>query len=192
VYAGTTTITATDSTGATASTTLTVRDPVTLTVIPAGGGTGSVTSTPAGINCGTDCSERYNIGTSVTLTASASISSNFVGWSACDTASGTTCTVTMNDPRAATASFDLKQFALTVNRAGVGSALGSVSSSPAGINCGTDCSETYTYNTVVTLTASPSLLFSTWSGCDAVAGATCIVNMNSVKSVTATFLGLPF
>jgi alpha-tubulin suppressor-like RCC1 family protein len=191
VHAGTTTITATDSTGATASTTLTVRDPVTLTVIPAGGGTGSVASTPPGINCGTDCSNLYNVGTSVTLTANASISSNFAGWSGCDTASGTTCTVTMNDPRAVTAAFDLKQFVLTVNRAGLGSALGSVSSSPAGVSCGTDCSATYTYNTVVTLTASPSMLVSGWNGCDTVSGATCIVNMNSVKSVTATFVGLP-
>jgi hypothetical protein len=192
VSSGTTTITATDSSGATAATTLTVRDPVRLSVVPAGGGTGIVTSTPAGISCGADCSETYSVRTSVNLTASPSNKSIFDGWSGCDAASGTTCSLTMNDPRSVTAMFDLKRFVLTVNRAGLGSGLGSASSSPQGIDCGADCSETYTIDTVVTLTASPSLLFSGWSGCDSVSGATCTVAMSSAKSVTASFLSLPF
>src|SRR5207253_4528152 len=70
-------------------------------------------------------------------------------------------------------SSDLQRFILTVNRAGMGS--GSVSSSPPGISCGTDCSEPYGADTVVTLTATPSPLsiFTGWSGCDTVSGATC-------------------
>jgi alpha-tubulin suppressor-like RCC1 family protein len=191
VSAGTTTITATDSTGASASATLTVRDPVMLSVIPSGSGSGSVNSTPPGISCGTDCSEPYRIATSVTLTASPSSRSTFEGWSGCDTASGTACTVTMNDPRAVTAAFELKRFVLTINRSGLFAGSGNVSSSPAGISCGTDCSEPYTVDTVVTLTATPSLLFTGWSGCDAVSGATCTVTMRAAASVTASFLGLP-
>ncbi|MGI8822522.1 MAG: sulfatase family protein, partial [Acidimicrobiia bacterium] len=40
-----------------------------LTVTRAGTGSGTVRSTPAGIKCGTDCTESYASGTSVTLTA---------------------------------------------------------------------------------------------------------------------------
>lgn len=53
----------------------------TLTVSKAGTGSGTVTSSPSGINCGTDCSEAYRVNASVTLTASASADSIFTGWS---------------------------------------------------------------------------------------------------------------
>ena len=194
VSPGTTTITATDRSGASASTTLTVRDQVgrvSLSVIRAGAGTGSVSSSPPGISCGTDCSEPYDSGTSVTLTASPASGSTFNGWNGCDAVSGAICTVTMSASRSVTATFDLQRFILTVNRAGMGS--GSVSSSPPGISCGTDCSEPYGADTVVTLTATPSPLsiFTGWSGCDTVSGATCTVTMSSARSITATFQGVP-
>ena len=194
VSPGTTTITATDRSGASASTTLAVRDQVgrvSLSVIRAGAGTGSVSSSPPGISCGTDCSEPYDSGTSVTLTASPASGSTFNGWNGCDAVSGATCTVTMSASRSVTATFDLQRFILTVNRAGMGS--GSVSSSPPGISCGTDCSEAYAADTVVTLTATPSPLsiFTDWSGCDTVSGATCTVTMSSARSITATFQGVP-
>jgi hypothetical protein len=41
----------------------------TLSVTRTGAGGGSVTSSPAGITCGSDCSEAFASGTSVTLTA---------------------------------------------------------------------------------------------------------------------------
>src|SRR5439155_11153865 len=62
---GTTTITATDTSGTSASTTLTVPERFTLSVVPAGGGLGSVSSNPPGITCGADCSELYDSGTGV-------------------------------------------------------------------------------------------------------------------------------
>jgi alpha-tubulin suppressor-like RCC1 family protein len=188
VSLGTTTITATDSTGATASATLTVRDRFTLSVLPAGTGRGSVTSSPSGINCGADCSELYDSGNTVILTAAADSRSTVAGWIGCETVSGATCTVTMNAARTVTAIFDLKRFELTVSRSGLGSDMGSVSSSPSGISCGSDCYEPYDVDTVVTLTAAPSLLFTGWSGCDSAAGATCTVTMGSARSVTARFL----
>ena len=55
--------------------------PGTLTVLKSGSGTGLVTSTPAGIACGTDCQEPYVFGTSVTLSAVADVGSTFAGWS---------------------------------------------------------------------------------------------------------------
>ena len=191
IASGVTTITATNRSGVTASTTLTVAPQVTLSVVRTGAGAGSVASTLAGIDCGADCSEAYDSGTTVTLTATPAANSTFVGWNGCDAVSGTTCTVTMSASKVVTATFDLKRFALTVTRSGIGAALGSVSSSPSGISCGSDCSESYTIDTVVTLTASPALLFTGWSGCDAVSGATCTVRMSAAKSVNASFMALP-
>ena len=188
VGAGTTTITATDATGASASTTLTIVGEANLTVFRTGAGTGTVTSSPVGINCGTDCSEAYASGTVVTLTASAAGDSTFAGWSGCDTVSGATCTVTVDSGRTATAAFDLRRFVLTVNKTGLVSSQGSVTSNPPGIDCGADCAEPYTSGTVVTLTASPSMLFGSWSGCDSVSGMTCTVTVTSARSVTAGFM----
>jgi len=128
----------------------------------------------------------------VTLTAAPATRSIFIGWSGCDTVADTTCTVTMNASRSVIATFDLQRFTLTVNKTGSGS--GTVTSNPPGIDCGPDCTEPYTIDTVVTLTATPNVLnvFTGWSGCDTVADRTCTVTMGSARSVAAGFLGFPF
>jgi hypothetical protein len=36
------------------------------------------------------------------------------------------------------------------------------------------------------------MFLSGWSGCDSVSGATCTVTMRAARSVTATFVGVPF
>jgi len=66
---------------------------------------------------------------------------------------------------------------------------GTVTSSPAGINCGGTCSALYNMGTVVTLIATPDLLslFSGWTGCDTVNGMSCTVSMSNAKSVVAHF-----
>ena len=78
----------------------------TLTVAKAGTGSGTVTSSPAGINCGADCSEPYNSGTVVTLTPTAAAGSTFAGWSGACTGTGA-CQVTMNAAKSVTATFTL-------------------------------------------------------------------------------------
>ena len=160
-----------------------------VTVSRAGSGTGTVTSNPAGINCGADCSEPYVVGSSVTLTAVAASGSVLTGWTGCNTTSGATCTVTVNAARAVTATF-ARIYTLTVQKSGLGS--GTVTSSPAGISCGSNCSASFISATTVTLTATPGMLtiFTGWSGCDSTSGNTCTVNMNAARSVTANFLGL--
>lgn len=53
----------------------------TLTVVKTGGGSGTVASNPAGISCGSDCSEVLNYGSIISLSAVADSGSFFVGWS---------------------------------------------------------------------------------------------------------------
>jgi hypothetical protein len=68
-------------------------------------GNGTVTSDPAGIFCGVDCTNNYFKDTVVTLTALPGPNSYFVGWS--EGCSGTehTTTVTMNGDKTCTATF---------------------------------------------------------------------------------------
>jgi len=79
----------------------------TLTVNKTDLGSGTVTSSPSGINCGSTCSATYVSGTTVTLTATPDLLSGFGGWSGCDSVSGNTCTVNMNSARSVTADFKL-------------------------------------------------------------------------------------
>jgi hypothetical protein len=158
-----------------------------LTVTKAGSGSGTVTSSPAGIDCGADCTESFNWGTVVTLTAAASGGSTFAGWSGAGCSGTGTCQVTMDAAKSVTATFTGSQPALTVVKAGTGS--GTVTSSPAGIDCGTTCSASFSFNTVVTLTAVASVgsTFAGWSGSGCSGTGTCVVTMDASKSVTATF-----
>ena len=76
-----------------------------LTVQKAGGGSGTVTSSPSGIDCGSDCTETYNAGTIVTLTAVAASGSIFEGWSGGGCSGTGTCAVTMDTSKTVTAAF---------------------------------------------------------------------------------------
>ncbi|MCG3116636.1 MAG: InlB B-repeat-containing protein [Candidatus Manganitrophus sp. SA1] len=158
-----------------------------LTVTKAGDGNGTVTSNPVGINCGTACSQTYNINTQVTLTAAPAADSDFISWTGCDTANGTSCTVNMNAAKSVTATFNLKTFTLTLTKAGTG--VGTVTSNPTGIDCGSACAHSYVINTAVILTAAPGpdADFISWAGCDSSTGNSCTVTMSSAKTVTATF-----
>jgi hypothetical protein len=85
----------------------------TLTVTKAGIGTGTVTSSPAGINCGSDCSEGYASGTSVTLTAAPGAGSTFAGWSGACSGTGS-CAVSMTVARSVTATFNATTPVVTI------------------------------------------------------------------------------
>ena len=77
----------------------------TLTISEAGTGSGTVVSSPSGINCPGTCSWNYPSGTQVTLTASAATGSTFDGWSGACSGTGT-CPVTMGGDQSVTATFD--------------------------------------------------------------------------------------
>jgi hypothetical protein len=165
---------------------------VPVTVTKRGNGFGTVTSTPAGIDCGTDCKENYPPGTSVTLRAVPAPGSDFSGWDYrhCR-GTAPTCTLTLDQKHTrevnVTATFSTSM-TLAVAKTGNGS--GTVTSTPAGINCGADCSENYPANTFVTLSAvsSPGSSFSGWSEINCRGTApTCTVRMDRSRQVMATF-----
>jgi len=79
----------------------------TLTVTLDGSGSGSVFSTPAGIDCAADsCDALFESGSSVTLTATPNSSSTFGSWSGCTSATGASCSVTMDSSKGVTATFN--------------------------------------------------------------------------------------
>ena len=128
---------------------------VPLTVVRAGTGNGLVTSEPAGIVCGDDCTADFDSNASVTLMAEPATGSSLTGWSE-PGCSGDTCTVTMDQVRTVTATFTLNQYQLTIKRQGQGT----VSSFPAGIACGLTCSAMFDYGTLVTLSPVPAIGYS--------------------------------
>ena len=80
----------------------------TLTVSKTGAGTGTVMSSPNGINCGGTCSAQFDAGEAVTLMAIADAGSTFGGWGGdCgQCGSNTTCQVTMDGDKSCTVEFD--------------------------------------------------------------------------------------
>jgi plastocyanin len=75
----------------------------TLTVSIAGSGSGTVTSSPAGISCPGTCAANFDYGTTVTLTAHPAAGSAMIGWS--DDCSGPSCAPKLTGPATATATF---------------------------------------------------------------------------------------
>ncbi len=145
----------------------------------------------------------------VSATASSGLTVTFssLTTSTC-TVSGTTvtlvatgiCTIAANQPGDAnylaapqeTRSFEIASpgnYALSVTKTGTGT--GTVTSNPAGIDCGSTCSSDFTGTTVVTLTAvaAGQSAFSGWSGACTGTG-TCQVTMDQTITVTATFTSI--
>lgn len=80
----------------------------TLNIFNSGGtGLGTITSIPAGIDCGSICTASFPNGTVITLTATPVASSTFTGWigDSCPNATSTTCILPMTAIRNVTAIF---------------------------------------------------------------------------------------
>ena len=101
-------------------------------------GSGAVMSAPAGIDCGGICQANFTQGDTVVLTATPAAGQSFAGWGGACSGSQPTCAVLMSEARSASAAFapnNGSSFALTVSLQGGGT----VSSQPAGIDCGSAC-----------------------------------------------------
>lgn len=159
-----------------------------LTVTKVGNGAGRVASTPSGIECGADCTEFYDQGAQVTLSASADPGSTFTGWQGACTGAGTVCTILVNAATDVTAVFTLNQYQVTVAKAGNG--LGQLTSIPAGLACGSDCTEFYAYGALVTINANadPSSTFAGWIGACSGNTPVCTITIDAAKNVTAIFM----
>jgi Divergent InlB B-repeat domain/Putative Ig domain len=69
-------------------------------------GSGTVASSPKGINCGKQCNHAYTVGSAVTLTAKPAKKHLFLGWSGACSGTALTCTVPMLNNTDVTATFN--------------------------------------------------------------------------------------
>jgi hypothetical protein len=150
-----------------------------------GGPGGTITSSPAGINCGSSCTASFDNGTKVTLSAAPSAGNSFAGWAGACSGTAPTCTVVMNSAASVSANFAHAQVQLSVTENGAGT----ITSNPPGISCGATCVATFNSGTQVTLTARPNSgnSFAGWSGACSGSSSTCALVLNSGMSVVADF-----
>ena len=150
----------------------------------AGSAGGQVTSSPVGIDCGTDCSATYPSGQTVRLNPAPNADSIFTGWTGdAGCADGS---LTMNANKSCTANFGLNWVALTVTKSGGGTIL----SMPAGIDCGSACSNNYVSGSTVVLHATPAagFMFAGWSGGGCAASPDCSVTLTSATTIATNFI----
>jgi hypothetical protein len=86
-----------------------------LSVAISGSGSGTVTITPGGTKCVSNCSKNFATGTSITLTASAAAGSNFAGWSGAGCSGTGTCNLTLTADQTVTATFIASDFAVSAS-----------------------------------------------------------------------------
>jgi hypothetical protein len=159
--------------------------------------TGTISSTPAGINCGQGgtCNAAFDSGVTVNVTAAPPLDfgSLFQSWSGDCTGSGP-CVVDMTADRSVTATFvpNTTTYTITVIKTGTGS--GTVQGPLGGVDCGSTCSGPAPAESSGVLTAFPDpvSIFAGWSGGGCAAGQIdCVVTMHSDETVTAIFNSSP-
>jgi hypothetical protein len=159
---------------------LPLPDSYPLTVTVSGG---SVTSIPAGIDCGLTCNVDFDPDTPVTLTAVPALAGDrFNGWGGDCTAAGTSafCTLVMDAPKVVSASY-ASMVGVQASRAGFGRIEAAAAAGGTGIACGnqgtrtlSDCLASYPRGQSLTLTATaePGSFVALWGGACEGQGAT--------------------
>lgn len=84
-----------------------VTNQYTLTITKGDTGSGTVTSSPSGIDCGADCQEAYNSNTVITLTVTPGPGTIFTGWAGSEDCSDGVVTMDTPDMKTCWAIFDM-------------------------------------------------------------------------------------
>ena len=154
---------------------------------------GTVTSSPPGINCGgglTDCAASFPTGTTVTLTPTPA-SAFQLAWSGACSGIGA-CAVTMNADQQVSATINRNPETILMI---TGTGGGSVTSNPPGIVCSVpfveadNCVADFPVGATVSLTpaADSTSVFAGWSGGSCSGTGTCSFTSSSDQTITATF-----
>jgi hypothetical protein len=123
-------------------------------------GGGEMTIQPRG-DCGITCSEiTYEHGTPIILVPKPDDGFQFGGWKE----PGCSESFTITKDVTCTAIFKPQMFTLKIKKGGSGD--GHITSQPIGIDCSSDCEESYAINTHITLVAKPdkNSVFKEWKG----------------------------
>ena len=182
---------------------------VSITVNGTGSGTVEFDDADCSGTAGADtghCSETYDAGSTVQLTAVTDEGSTFAGWGgACaNYSTNPTCTVTLNSDSNVIATFNLTSQPtepLTVSLVGTGTGTVTDTSEVTNISCtetkGTaptgTCMANPNYGSTVVLTANPGgdgSTFAGWTG-DCSGTGTCTLQMTAAHALTANFVPAP-
>ena len=166
-------------------------------------GEGTVVSNPAGITCtgssGKECTEEFEEGAEVTLTASPAAGYRFQSWQSCAGGlNGRQCTVTMSEAKEVGVKFK-RVYDLTIVKAGSG--LGSVYNNKNGLTCTLRCSSvTIPFPEGVSFTLSgqapnAEFYFKEFTGgtgsAAACSGTECTMTLSEASTVEAVFEDRP-
>ncbi len=155
-----------------------------LTVIPTTGGT--VMSSPVGIDCGSDCDDRFAHNGTVTLNVALDPNYVVTGWTGiggCGT--NTSCAILLDSSKTVSPVIEGVN-RLTVTKTGNGT----VTTDDGMIDCGSTCEYGYTGgNTFLQATPDTGWTFANgWTGSCAGEDSSCSLNMSSSQSTHATFI----
>jgi hypothetical protein len=164
-----------------------------------GNGTGTVTSSPAGISCPGACFHGFTAGSALRLTATPQSSGYvFTRWTGgpCLNSTNSVCEFTVTTSTTASAEFMTVQY---VNMLFDGNGSGRVTSVPAGVDCTSNCFGGFAYGTTITLTAAASAgsSFDGWGLPPQVAGdctgslPNCTILMDMARMARPRFTLLP-
>lgn len=161
---------------------------VTLTIVRGGNATGTITSDPAGIDCGAGCAASFAPGTLVTLTATPAAGVGFTGWGGACSGTLTTCSVSLGSTGVAVnANFDTLRHTVTAST--VGNGTGRIAAASVGIDCPGTCMATVDHGTGVafTATAQTGSTFLGWSGACTGTQPTCMIPIDADTQLSAAF-----
>jgi hypothetical protein len=150
-----------------------------LTVTKAGTGTGAVTSSPVGVDCGSTCSFNYTSGTEVTLSATPA-GDDTLTWSGEGCSGSGTCVVTLSQARNPTATFTKVPNHVTISYAGTGTG---ATDPVAGVY-------QYDDDATATTTQTPAThsTFTSWSGtCGCTGTGACAPSITSDCTIISTW-----